>query len=118
MAVEHRSAPVFGLQFHPEAILTEGGYTMLNNFFRRATQSQSAGFADSSSDPRSKAQLEILWQRELRGATDGTATDALATSGKVELEAMPHETPEPVAAHPEQWFPMGGSGASTWRPSP
>ncbi|MBD5384719.1 MAG: aminodeoxychorismate/anthranilate synthase component II [Ruminococcaceae bacterium] len=32
MAVEHRSCPVFGLQFHPESILTQHGKKLLNNF--------------------------------------------------------------------------------------
>ena len=32
MALRHRLYPLFGLQFHPESILTEGGYTLLRNF--------------------------------------------------------------------------------------
>lgn len=32
MAVEHRSRPVFGLQFHPESILTQHGKKLLSNF--------------------------------------------------------------------------------------
>lgn len=32
MAVEHRDAPVFGVQFHPESILTRYGREMLANF--------------------------------------------------------------------------------------
>ena len=32
MAVEHREFPVFGLQFHPESILTESGLVLLENF--------------------------------------------------------------------------------------
>jgi anthranilate synthase/aminodeoxychorismate synthase-like glutamine amidotransferase len=32
MGVRHREYPVFGVQFHPEAILTEGGKTVLKNF--------------------------------------------------------------------------------------
>ncbi|MBS7369669.1 MAG: aminodeoxychorismate/anthranilate synthase component II [Oscillospiraceae bacterium] len=32
MAAEHKTAPIFGVQFHPESILTENGRTMLKNF--------------------------------------------------------------------------------------
>lgn len=32
MAVMHRTDPVYGLQFHPESILTPDGKTMLKNF--------------------------------------------------------------------------------------
>jgi anthranilate synthase component II len=32
MALEHRTLPMFGLQFHPESILTEYGYQLLINF--------------------------------------------------------------------------------------
>lgn len=32
MAVQHDLYPVFGVQFHPESILTPDGKTMLTNF--------------------------------------------------------------------------------------
>lgn len=32
MALRHRSHPVVGVQFHPEAVLTEGGYDLLRGF--------------------------------------------------------------------------------------
>lgn len=32
MAVRHRDYPIFGVQFHPESILTPDGKTMLSNF--------------------------------------------------------------------------------------
>jgi para-aminobenzoate synthetase component II len=34
MALEHREHPTFGLQFHPESILTEHGHQMLRNFLK------------------------------------------------------------------------------------
>lgn len=32
MAVQHRSYPIFGVQFHPESIMTPDGKTILKNF--------------------------------------------------------------------------------------
>jgi len=34
MGLRHRQLPVWGIQFHPESILTENGMEMLNNFLR------------------------------------------------------------------------------------
>jgi len=36
MAVQHRTLPVVGVQFHPESILTEHGYPLLAAFLRLA----------------------------------------------------------------------------------
>ena len=42
MGVAHRSAPVEGVQFHPESVLTEGGYRLLGNWLAQI------GFADAA----------------------------------------------------------------------
>ncbi len=36
MAVRHRSAPIWGVQFHPESVATPDGKGMLSNFLRLA----------------------------------------------------------------------------------
>ncbi|GLK16367.1 MULTISPECIES: anthranilate synthase component II [Herbiconiux] len=36
MGVRHVTAPVYGVQFHPESVLTEGGYRMLGNWLATA----------------------------------------------------------------------------------
>jgi para-aminobenzoate synthetase component II len=32
MSMQHESKPIFGVQFHPESVMTEGGYMMLANW--------------------------------------------------------------------------------------
>lgn len=32
MAIHHRTRPIFGVQFHPESIMTEHGHALLQNF--------------------------------------------------------------------------------------
>lgn len=34
MAIAHRSLPVYGVQFHPESLLTEYGHQLLRNFLK------------------------------------------------------------------------------------
>lgn len=38
MAISHRQYPLFGLQFHPEAILTEHGLQLLSHFLQHETK--------------------------------------------------------------------------------
>lgn len=32
MGIQHRTLPIYGVQFHPESVLTQGGYQMLGNW--------------------------------------------------------------------------------------
>ncbi len=38
MAVQHREYPIYGVQFHPESIMTPDGKTMLRNFIKHDTE--------------------------------------------------------------------------------
>ena len=42
MGVRHVDAPIYGVQFHPESVLTEGGYLMLGNWLSVAGLPQAA----------------------------------------------------------------------------
>jgi len=42
MGVAHRTAPVVGVQFHPESVLTEGGHRLLGNWL------ETVGFTDAA----------------------------------------------------------------------
>ncbi len=45
MAIEHVSAPMWGVQFHPESVLTEGGYTMIGNWLESTGMTGVSGLA-------------------------------------------------------------------------
>ncbi|MFE4949171.1 anthranilate synthase component II [Leifsonia sp. NPDC056665] len=45
MALQHTTAPIYGVQFHPESVLTEGGYRMLGNWLEKCGL---AGAAEAS----------------------------------------------------------------------
>lgn len=43
MAVRHRSMPVYGVQFHPESVITPEGRTILKNFWKGVSGERVAG---------------------------------------------------------------------------
>ncbi len=51
MAVRHRTDPVFGVQFHPESVLTQFGYRMLDNFLTGGVGTAVPDRADRASAP-------------------------------------------------------------------
>lgn len=55
MALQHRSTPLFGVQFHPESVLTESGHRLLSNFLNHAgitvSQIPPGDFVSPQSEP-------------------------------------------------------------------
>ena len=38
MGIQHRTLPIYGVQFHPESVLTSAGHQMLGNFLARCSR--------------------------------------------------------------------------------
>jgi anthranilate synthase/aminodeoxychorismate synthase-like glutamine amidotransferase len=53
MALQHREHPVYGVQFHPESILTEYGKELLRNFLDVKWRSREVASRGSKSEPES-----------------------------------------------------------------
>jgi para-aminobenzoate synthetase component II len=49
MALRHRDAPVEGVQFHPESVLTQGGHVLLAAWLRQCGDDRAAGLAPALS---------------------------------------------------------------------
>lgn len=63
MALRHRTRPLWGVQFHPESILTEGGERLLRNFFEVAhTQPRAAIAAQSTALPPKVPTHRVHWR--------------------------------------------------------
>ena len=63
MAIEHQEYPLFGLQFHPESVLTNSGHLLLANFLERChiTPSQ-IPLGDYQAPPQTRSWVNDDWE--------------------------------------------------------
>lgn len=48
MAIRHKTLPIYGVQFHPESIVTQDGKRILENFLCLGTATQDSSYAEKS----------------------------------------------------------------------
>lgn len=60
MAMQHASKPVFGVQFHPESILTPEGVVLVRNFLEIAGEIEREEPVEASAGPKSIAEGETV----------------------------------------------------------
>lgn len=91
MALRHRERPVWGVQFHPEAILTHAGHVLLANFLALG-RGRDPGSGERPDPPGELAGAEI-------GARpDAAPRDATGTGvgpGRGEISPPPRRRPPP-----------------------
>lgn len=104
MAVEHRQHATYGVQFHPESILSPDGYRVLHNFLKIAGLPVADGLppADWLPDPAAAARLAEISNLHNQSSTKA-GTQLLGEAG------MPSETGPPAEVGPFASLPTAGN---------
>jgi anthranilate synthase/aminodeoxychorismate synthase-like glutamine amidotransferase len=71
MGIAHRYQAVVGVQFHPEAVLTEHGYAMLANFLRLSGNYVSGQLPEGEVVREASDHEEVDWPLPGRGVANG-----------------------------------------------
>ena len=112
MGIEHRTRPMWGVQFHPESVATEHGRAIAENFYalaerhtgRPASQARQATTAPSPAGPRSTA-----------GEAGGAVRPRVRLLTRTLVGAAPTEhVYERLFAGAEQSFWLDSADAPTW----
>lgn len=74
MALAHQRHPLFGVQFHPESILTRGGHRLMANFLRIA----GVEVSEPENSELSARVDQSLWEQPFRRATESCEGDGRA----------------------------------------
>jgi para-aminobenzoate synthetase len=114
MGIEHRTRPMWGVQFHPESIATEHGRAIAENFYAMAARhgAQTTGRrADSSArtppvGPSTRARG--------RGRGDASGSGMRLSMRTLEGEAPTEQVYERLFADAEASFWLDSADAPTW----
>ncbi|MFD7613202.1 aminodeoxychorismate synthase component I [Streptomyces sp. NPDC059828] len=101
MAVEHRERPMWGVQFHPESVLTRYGHELMANFMRLTRSSGGAPPAPGTAGAPAPA-LEVREAQEVHGVqgvqdVEGVSQTAPTRHLRVLTEALPTRWDDEVA---------------------
>jgi para-aminobenzoate synthetase len=86
MGIEHRSRPMWGVQFHPESIATEHGHKLIENFYELARRHNSTQ-SRHASRPRPQSRSRASPDRSA-GSTAGLDIRVRSVVGEVPTEPL------------------------------
>lgn len=84
MAVEHREYPIFGLQFHPESILTPDGKKILENFLK--IQNYNKKKADGGTLMIKEAIIQLTDKKDLNYQMAESVVDEIMSGETTEVQ--------------------------------